>query len=66
MTPAGRPGAVRVVAGALFDPAGRVLIAERTAGRHMAGRWEFPGGKVVPGESEAEALGRELREELGI
>jgi 8-oxo-dGTP diphosphatase len=44
----------------------RVLIAERPAGKHMAGRWEFPGGKVGPGESEFEALRRELREELGI
>jgi 8-oxo-dGTP diphosphatase len=56
---------VRVVAAALF--AGRrVLIAQRPAGRHMAGRWEFPGGKVGPDESDREALRRELREELGI
>ncbi len=58
--------ALRVVAGALFDAAGRVLIAERPAGRHMAGWWEFPGGKVVAGESDFVALQRELREELGI
>lgn len=57
---------VRVVAAALFDAAGRVLIADRPAGKHMAGRWEFPGGKVSPGESDLEALGRELREELGV
>lgn len=44
----------------------RVLIAERPAGKHMAGRWEFPGGKVAPGESERDALVRELREELGV
>jgi 8-oxo-dGTP diphosphatase len=44
----------------------RVLIAERPAGKHMAGRWEFPGGKVAPGESEGDALVRELREELGV
>jgi 8-oxo-dGTP diphosphatase len=55
-----------VVAGALFDGERRVLIAERPAGKHMAGRWEFPGGKVTPGESESDALLRELREELGV
>lgn len=55
-----------VVAAALYDRAGRVLIAQRPAGKHMAGRWEFPGGKVTAGESEREALVRELREELGI
>jgi 8-oxo-dGTP diphosphatase len=43
-----------------------VLIAERPAGKHMAGRWEFPGGKVATGESESAALVRELREELGV
>jgi 8-oxo-dGTP diphosphatase len=56
---------LRVVAAALFDR-GRVLIAERPAGKHMAGWWEFPGGKVGSGESDAEALVRELREELGV
>ena len=55
-----------VVAAALYDSDGRVLIAERPAGKHMAGRWEFPGGKVDVGEAEAQALARELREELGI
>jgi 8-oxo-dGTP diphosphatase len=55
-----------VVAAAIFDASGRVLIAERPAGKHMAGRWEFPGGKVAPGESEKAALARELAEELGI
>jgi 8-oxo-dGTP diphosphatase len=55
-----------VVAAALYDVAGRVLIAERPRGKHMAGRWEFPGGKVGPRESEREALARELHEELGI
>ena len=55
-----------VVAAALFDPAGRVLIAQRPAGKPLAGRWEFPGGKVDAGEGEREALARELREELGI
>ena len=57
---------VLVVAAALYDDRGRILIAERPPGKHMAGRWEFPGGKVAAGESEQAALGRELREELGI
>jgi len=57
---------LRVVAAALFDAQGRVLIAERPAGKHMAGWWEFPGGKVAADESDAQALVRELREELGI
>jgi 8-oxo-dGTP diphosphatase len=56
---------LRVVAAALFDR-GRVLIAERPAGKHMAGWWEFPGGKVASDESDVQALVRELREELGI
>jgi 8-oxo-dGTP diphosphatase len=55
-----------VVAGALCDAHGRVLIAQRPDARHMAGRWEFPGGKVGSAESEAQALVRELREELGV
>jgi 8-oxo-dGTP diphosphatase len=58
--------AVRVVAGVLRDSQGRVLIAERPAGKHMAGFWEFPGGKVAPGESGEQALARELIEELGV
>jgi len=57
---------LRVVAAALFDADGRVLIAQRPAGKHMAGWWEFPGGKVGGGESDREALVRELREELGV
>jgi 8-oxo-dGTP diphosphatase len=43
-----------------------VLIAQRPAGKHMAGEWEFPGGKLEPGEDRFEGLKRELREELGI
>jgi 8-oxo-dGTP diphosphatase len=57
---------LRVVAAALFDADRRVLIAERPAGKHMAGWWEFPGGKVGSDESDAQALIRELHEELGI
>ncbi|HYB64053.1 MAG TPA: 8-oxo-dGTP diphosphatase MutT [Steroidobacteraceae bacterium] len=57
---------ILVVAAALYDTRGRVLIAQRPPGKHQAGRWEFPGGKVAPGESETQALVRELREELGI
>ncbi len=57
---------LRVVAAALFDLHGRVLIAPRPEGKHMAGWWEFPGGKVGAGESDAQALVRELREELGV
>ena len=56
---------VRVVAAALID-GGRVLIAERPPGKHMAGRWEFPGGKLAAGETDRQALARELREELGV
>ncbi len=55
-----------VVAGALLDHDGRVLIAERPAGKYMAGRWEFPGGKVTRDEPPEQALRRELREELGV
>jgi len=57
---------ILVVAAALYDRSGRVLIAQRPAGKPLAGRWEFPGGKVAAGESEHAALARELREELGI
>ncbi len=57
---------VLVVAVALVDPDGRVLLAERPAGKPMAGLWEFPGGKVRAGETPEAALIRELKEELGI
>jgi 8-oxo-dGTP diphosphatase len=57
---------VLVVAVALVDVDGRVLIAQRPEGKAMAGLWEFPGGKVDPGETPEAALIRELREELGI
>ena len=57
---------IHVVAGVIRDPRGRILLARRTEGRDLAGLWEFPGGKVEPGESPEIALQRELREELGI
>ena len=57
---------VLVSAVALVDADGRVLLAQRPAGKRMAGLWEFPGGKVDPGETPETALIRELAEELGI
>ena len=57
---------VLVSAVALVDADGRVLLAQRPAGKPMAGLWEFPGGKVDPGETPETALIRELAEELGI
>lgn len=55
-----------VVAAALTDAAGRVLLQERPPGESLAGLWEFPGGKIEPGETPEAALVRELHEELGI
>jgi mutator protein MutT len=55
-----------VVAAAVIDLAARVLIAQRPLGKHLAGGWEFPGGKLEPGEDRRTGLARELREELGI
>jgi len=57
---------VLVAACALIDADGRVLLAQRPSGKSMAGLWEFPGGKVDPGESPEASLIRELNEELGI
>ncbi len=57
---------ILVVAVALVDADGRVLIAQRPEGKKMAGLWEFPGGKVEPGETPEAALIRELQEELSI
>jgi 8-oxo-dGTP diphosphatase len=57
---------ILVSAVALIDRDGRVLLAQRPAGKSMAGLWEFPGGKVEPGETPEAALIRELQEELGI
>jgi 8-oxo-dGTP diphosphatase len=60
------PPLVLVAAVVLVDADGRVLLAQRPEGKQMAGLWEFPGGKVDPGETPEAALIRELREELGI
>ncbi len=55
-----------VVAVAMVDADGRVLIAQRPAGKQLAGLWEFPGGKLEPSERPEEALIREIKEELGV
>ncbi len=55
-----------VVAAALVDPDGRMLLQRRAPGRHMAGLWEFPGGKLLADETPEAAVIRELREELAI
>ncbi|WGG59378.1 8-oxo-dGTP diphosphatase MutT [Brucella intermedia] len=55
-----------VAACALVDPDGRVLLTQRPEGKQLAGLWEFPGGKVEPGETPEETLIRELQEEIGI
>ena len=65
MAEAGLP-IVTVAACALVDADGRVLLAQRPQGKSMAGLWEFPGGKVEPGESPEQTVIRELSEELGI
>lgn len=65
MTQAAKP-ILMVPALALVDPDGRVLLARRPDGKHMAGKWEFPGGKIEPGETPETALIREIEEELGI
>ena len=57
---------VEVAIGLIFDPDGRVLVTRREGERHLSGLWEFPGGKVAPGEPPAAALARELEEELGL
>jgi len=57
---------MHVMAGVLLDASGRVLLAQRPMGKHLAGFWEFPGGKREAGETPLAALARELLEELGI
>ena len=57
---------VLVVAAALYDAKGRILLAQRPEGKSMAGLWEFPGGKIEQGETAEQALVRELHEELSI
>ncbi len=57
---------IEVAAGILIDDRDRVLLMQRLPGKHLAGLWEFPGGKLEPGETIDEALVRELDEELGI
>ena len=66
LAPAGSKPVLLVAACALIDSDGRVLLARRPEGKTMAGLWEFPGGKLAPGETPEQALIRELREELGI
>ncbi|MEU8229429.1 (deoxy)nucleoside triphosphate pyrophosphohydrolase [Actinoplanes sp. NPDC048967] len=61
----GRPSP-RVIVAAVIVQDGRVLACERSAPPEVAGRWEFPGGKVEPGETDAQALARECAEELGV
>ena len=61
-----QPKLLLVVAGALLDPDGRILLAQRPAHKAHGGLWEFPGGKVEAGESPQQALVRELREELRV
>lgn len=57
---------LQVVAGVMVDAHGRLMLAQRPPGKHLAGVWEFPGGKLEPGETAVAALRRELREELAI
>jgi len=59
-------GTMHVMAGVMLDAGGRVLLAQRPPGKHLAGLWEFPGGKLEAGEAPADGLVRELQEELGV
>ena len=67
-TPGGSgPGRIVIdVVSAVIEDAGRLLVTRRQPGVHLAGFWEFPGGKVDPGETQPEALEREILEELGV
>ena len=57
---------VDVTAAVIGGKDGRILVCSRPAGRHMAGKWEFPGGKIEPGETPEDCIRREIREELGM
>lgn len=61
-----KPVVMHVMAGVMLDATGRVLLAQRPLGKHLAGMWEFPGGKLEPDEAPLAGLARELHEELGI
>jgi len=66
VTAAGPRARKLVVAGLIVGGDGRILITQRRADQSLGGRWEFPGGKVEPGEAPVDALIRELREEIGV
>ena len=66
MTPPDQRPVLLVAACALIDPDNRILLAQRPEGKSLAGLWEFPGGKVEPGETPEQTVVRELAEELGI
>jgi 8-oxo-dGTP diphosphatase len=66
LTPGDSARPIHVVAGVVIDRRARILIAQRPPGKHLAGGWEFPGGKLEPGEARAVGLARELSEEIGI
>lgn len=57
---------IRVVVGVIENSAGEILIARRQEGQHLAGLWEFPGGKIEDGEAPEQALDRELKEEINL
>ncbi len=64
--PGEKPKVPVIVAAAILVEGGRVLLTQRKKGAHLAGAWEFPGGKVEPGEDPRRALARELEEEIGV
>ncbi len=66
VSPGGRDEVPVKVTAAVIEENGKVLIGRRKPGRHMGGKWEFPGGKIEPGETPEESLARELQEELAI